>query len=861
MNMMRIALLCATVLCSTVSLAQVTATTPGWFAFPISPLDTSAALLDLSYLNEKPAGKNGFLRAQNGVIVDGTGKRMKFVGTNVSAGAAFVDKATSTRLARNLAKLGVNLVRLHHLDYNWGVGLINIPDNGQINAASLDKLDFLVSELKKQGIYVNLNLHVSREYAGTPPLFDFSKALDHFHAPYIEAFKKFTRALLTHRNPYTGLTYANEPAVMIIEVNNENATGTFDPLAYTTLPAALDASLRAQWMQWLRTKYVSTAALRAAWGLAGTPGASILANPNFTNAAAGWSLENNVGALATLGVIPGGVLGARWNATRAGSEDWALQLAYPGLNAVNGGAYRLSFRARANAARDFSVAFALDQAPYSFVGLARTAQLTTAWQTFAYDFTVSGTVANHSRVLFSMNNRLGTIDLADVKVQPLPRGVLLPTQTLEANNVPYTAASINTRAKRDFVQFLVDIEHRHAEEARRYVKVDLAAKQMVNHSQMGFGGMAAGLREKPSDLADNHAYWEHPQFPGTPFDLANWTVSNTSQLANPTGGELAGLALARMRGKPYTVSEYGLPAPSDFSAETWPGLAVMGAFQDWDALYHFTLADTPSDYTTNRMVNWFQSVGHPGVTAFMPSAAIMFRTNQIQPGRSLVTLTAARGPILTDQATNGMWASFDRFWRTQGLTRKLALRHRVAIDVLEGSSATTVSSKPVVGEPVVSDTNEITWSTTQATMTLNTPQARVAMGKIGNRTLSLGDVRVQVGNIGGNQHAHLTLVALDNKPLATSTKVLLTALGRAENQNMRWNATRTSVGSGWGNGPVMVQAVPATLTLPGGPWKIQALNATGNAQSTVAASSNTLTLSAAHKSPWYLLTKVVAPVQ
>jgi hypothetical protein len=189
----------------------------------------------------------------------------------------------------------------------------------------------------------------------------------------------------------------------------------------------------------------------------------------------------------------------------------------------------------------------------------------------------------------------------------------------------------------------------------------------------------------------------------------------------------------------------------------------------------------------------------------------------------------------------------------------LALRHRVAIDVLEGSGATTVSAQPPLTNPVVSDTNEITWNSAQATMMLNAPQARAAMGKIGNRVLTLGDVRLQVGNLGGKQHGHVTLVSLDNKPLAQSARMLLTAIGRAENQNMRWNANRTSVGANWGSGPVVVQAVPATVTLPGGPWKVQALNASGNPQSQIAAATNSITLGAIHRSPWYLITKAAAP--
>ena len=71
---------CWSMIVSGTAQAQVNSTTPGWFAFNVSAFDVAPSPIDLSYSNEKPAGKNGFLRAQNGVIVDGTGKPVKLFG-------------------------------------------------------------------------------------------------------------------------------------------------------------------------------------------------------------------------------------------------------------------------------------------------------------------------------------------------------------------------------------------------------------------------------------------------------------------------------------------------------------------------------------------------------------------------------------------------------------------------------------------------------------------------------------------------------------------------------------------------------------------------------------------------------------
>jgi hypothetical protein len=54
----------------------------------------------------------------------------------------------------------------------------------------------------------------------------------------------------------------------------------------------------------------------------------------------------------------------------------------------------------------------------------------------------------------------------------------------------------------------------------------------------------------------------------------------------------------------------------------------------------------------------------------------------------------------------------------------------------------------------------------------------------------------------------------DDTPLETAPSILLTAVANAENQQMKWNADRTSVGAAWGHGPTLVHGVPFTLTIP-----------------------------------------------
>ena len=191
---------------------------------------------DVSFLLDPPAGKDGFIRVQNGRLVKGNGQRIRFWGvhlTDWSRGSVMLPpKEDAPLYASALARHGVNMVRLHFLDLFSPRGIIDNTrnDSRAFDPVQLDRLDFMVSELKKRGIYVDLNLNVGRSYKegdGVPDAekIRWGKGLVLYNPRLIELQKEYAKAILTHRNPYTGLEYRNDPAVAIVEILNENGIG------------------------------------------------------------------------------------------------------------------------------------------------------------------------------------------------------------------------------------------------------------------------------------------------------------------------------------------------------------------------------------------------------------------------------------------------------------------------------------------------------------------------------------------------------------------------------------------------------------------------------------------------------------
>ena len=228
----------------------------GWFDFVIPDSDTTHSAVDMSFLNNGAAGGSGFVRVENGHFIDGKGARIRFFGTNLTFSSCFPDKKTAAVIAGRLRKLGMNVVRFHHMDNQSAPEGIWDKTMKELDPGQLDKLDWLIYQLKLHGIYSNVNTHVSRTYPGADyegiNQFNYGKSIDQFYRPYIEMQKDYAKKLLTHKNPYTGTTYAEEPAVAFVEVNNENSLLSNWRL-FPKLNREHKAALLQQWKEWLGT--------------------------------------------------------------------------------------------------------------------------------------------------------------------------------------------------------------------------------------------------------------------------------------------------------------------------------------------------------------------------------------------------------------------------------------------------------------------------------------------------------------------------------------------------------------------------------------------------------------------------------
>jgi hypothetical protein len=68
---------------------------------------------------DAPAGKSGFIRVEGKHLVRPDGSRFRIWGVNVGALRAFPPKEQAAAIADDMARCGINAVRLHSIDSRW----------------------------------------------------------------------------------------------------------------------------------------------------------------------------------------------------------------------------------------------------------------------------------------------------------------------------------------------------------------------------------------------------------------------------------------------------------------------------------------------------------------------------------------------------------------------------------------------------------------------------------------------------------------------------------------------------------------------------------------------------------------------
>ncbi|MCK4500805.1 hypothetical protein KAU11_09920, partial [Candidatus Babeliales bacterium] len=610
----------------------------------------------------------------------------RFWVTNLNFSANFPSHEDARFLVERLAFFGFNAVRISHIDSNFEpAGIFKDIDpgldtqdkvTGVLSSEQLDRLDYLIYTLKKQGIYVSFNLLIGRKFTeadGVKKARDLGEAAKPvtFFDPVLKRLqKKFSKDLLTHFNPYTDLRYCDDAAVSFIEIINEASLvkswkadklnvplfsneGSYIPVTYIW-------KLDHLWSIWLKNKYQTSENLRKSWGISEK---GVLENIIVSDNAE-WKLDVFSDARAELKRKKKSTIVLVKEATGTG---WHVQYRMRGLKLAAGKIYVIRFTASSSSDFRLSLHAQKNEEPWQSLGLWQDIVITPKQKKYEIAFMLESENDN-AQICFLAGYDSGKIKFSGLEIVEKDVTYLLGnSQNFLFQRPVYSAIELYPQqAQKDIVDFYISLQKEFFEEMTAFLRKECSIRIPVT----GLGGVLVKedvLSQKNSDFIDYHAYWDHPAF-ANGWSKNDFSMHRKSTMSDPQLGIVGMICeIQDLSGnKPFTISEWQHCYPNRFAYETPVVLASYAVRNGWDALYQFSFSHSREKLRDSDMKSFFDSSANPQQMILTAVASLIYHKAQIKDGSLIlkdkafiIDLPFLKGVIGSIKEKNFAFDAFD----------------------------------------------------------------------------------------------------------------------------------------------------------------------------------------------------------
>lgn len=372
--------------------------------------------------------------------------------------------------------------------------------------------------------------------------------------------------------------------------------------------------------------------------------------------------------------------------------------------------------------------------------------------------------------------------------------------------------------------------------------------------QLGYRGLLTGSNhwvEAPIDLlvnaqldfVDRHAYWSHPHGGWGYKPEISWDPG--SMLSEGGLGIVGGLLTKRVKGLPYSASEWQTSAPNDYRQEGVLAVGAYAAMSNMSAMeFAFSHEAGKRSDAIDMLSSNFDVIEQPGMLGAWPAVSLLFHRRDVAESKQEAVLKLDEAQVFDPALRAGAPKELARLGKTgvgfgQGQTLE-QLQALVSSEIKDGVAKAN-------GGELVHDAKH-------GTLLVDTPRTQAFAGKKPQKAVVLGNVELALDSA----FAVVIVSALDEQPLASAKHVLVSALGNAVNTGMTVTPGRNRLESA-GSGPVLVEPIEGKLELHGlsakGKTTVYALGPSGERDHVVPISESAdglgLTLAAEHHAMHY----------
>ncbi len=409
----------------------------------------------------------------------------------------------------------------------------------------------------------------------------------------------------------------------------------------------------------------------------------------------------------------------------------------------------------------------------------------------------------------------------------------------------------NDKRARDQNEFLVHVQRSFYTEMSDFLEGELGYDGILNSTSFAVADpkVMTGLvrlAQLPLDVTDYHGHYKGAMDTGTGWSAGEGTTyydRSVLRLMDPKGNPQASLQSVMHRihnnNRPTVNTEFSYMLPNRYHGELPVTVAVFGRELGYDQVSFFALSTVAGWKST--VGNDFFDVLTPTVAGQWPATAMLYRSGVLEEGRflaretidheSMYNLEGTRiePPMFIDdvgaafmgtsvaeanEASAGLQSQF-------GFDPRAFLIGKIGIDFLPDAEH-KLEVDPKLNELIAGDergmrssTGQYHWDIARGLLRLEAPGGQGAAGFLGDAgVITLPDMTIESDLPFGCFLA----VAMDEKPLAESEKILLQVMSEAKNNGYTATPqTGKRTIQAMGNAPIVVRNLQGTVAfdIPG----------------------------------------------
>ena len=401
------------------------------------------------------------------------------------------------------------------------------------------------------------------------------------------------------------------------------------------------------------------------------------------------------------------------------------------------------------------------------------------------------------------------------------------SESLSSGTVEFSLADqidgISKNKAKDIAQFLYEIDLNYVKEIKSAIRsAGFKGPLAMTNGWYGWGNMRINAEE--GDFIDMHGYFEHPirsNYRGEYTEL----ITNKSHLSKPDakksierrrafGRNFYKFYGSAIEGKPLFLSEWNHGGWSEYTYEGPVILTAYAALQGFPGMVIHTLTSHGKDFKKEFGERSLAASNNPVFMSLSPSLSQAYRLGYISESK-----TTNIGTVAVDE---------NDFWK-QVLQQKIKVPATLP-DMDFGTNFVAKARIRFIGEKqrngvittakgrYLSDTKEIDWQyspSKEARLEVKAEKFKALIGPAKTKEVDLEGIKVQL-----DEHAAITVIALDDRPIADSESIFITSVSSYKNSSQqrdllsRHGAYRDVIRiTDVGQAPVMLKRVSGRVSL------------------------------------------------